>query len=62
MDALVLLDRSVDLVSPLPTQLTYEGLLDEMFSINCSSVRLPEGRVSLTDDWSTRLTDSFIPY
>lgn len=36
IDALLLLDRSVDLLSPLITQLTYEGLIDEIFGINCS--------------------------
>jgi len=45
IDTLVILDRAVDLVSPLPIQLTYEGLIDEMFGINCSSVRLPENKV-----------------
>jgi len=45
IDTLVLLDRRVDLISPLPTQLTYEGLIDEMFGIQCSSVRLPEDKI-----------------
>jgi len=49
IDTLVILDRSVDLVSPLPIQLTYEGLIDEMFGIQCSSVQLPENKtVSLS--------------
>ena len=42
IDTLVLIDRAVDLISPLPTQLTYEGLLDEMFGIQCASVSLVE--------------------
>ncbi|PKI84128.1 hypothetical protein MVES_002138 [Malassezia vespertilionis] len=33
IDALVVLDRTVDLVTPFSTQLTYEGLIDEVFSI-----------------------------
>ena len=41
IDTLVILDRSVDLLSPLATQLTYEGLIDEIFSINQTTVRLP---------------------
>jgi len=41
ISCLVLLDRGVDLISPLPTQLTYEGLIDEMFGVHCASVRLP---------------------
>ena len=44
---LVLLDRGVDLISALPTQLTYEGLIDEMLGLSCASVTLaqPERRV-----------------
>jgi len=41
IDTLVILDRAVDLVSPLPIQLTYEGLIDEMFGVQCATVRLP---------------------
>ena len=44
IDTLVVLDRGVDLISTLPTQLTYEGLIDEMFGIQCASVRLPEDK------------------
>ena len=44
IDTLVILDRGVDLISTLPTQLTYEGLIDEMFGIQCASVRLPEDK------------------
>ena len=36
IDAIVLLDRSVDLVTVLSTQLTYEGLIDEIYEINYS--------------------------
>ena len=36
IDAIVLLDRSVDLLTPLSTQLTYEGLIDEIFGIKHS--------------------------
>lgn len=31
---LILIDRAVDLVTPLMTQLTYEGLIDELYGIN----------------------------
>jgi len=44
IDTLVIMDREVDLISPLPTQLTYEGLIDEMYGIQCASVRLPEDK------------------
>ena len=39
---MVVLDRAVDLVSPLPTQLTYEGLIDELLGVSCSKVRCQE--------------------
>lgn len=38
IEHLLLLDRSVDLLSPLVTQLTYEGLIDEIFGIKYSKV------------------------
>eukprot|EP01133_Synstelium_polycarpum_P004080 gene4080-4752_t len=33
IDSLILIDRDVDLFTPLCTQLTYEGLIDEFFNI-----------------------------
>lgn len=38
IDSIILLDRSVDLVTPLLTQLTYEGLIDELFGIKNSYI------------------------
>ena len=38
----------VDLVSPLMTQLTYEGLIDEFFGIGQTKVRLPEDAAAKT--------------
>lgn len=36
IDSLIILDRHVDMVTPLLTQLTYEGLIDELIGIkNC---------------------------
>lgn len=32
----ILLDRQLDVITPLATQLTYEGLIDEMFGLNNS--------------------------
>uniref|UniRef100_A0A669CU34 VPS33A core subunit of CORVET and HOPS complexes n=1 Tax=Oreochromis niloticus TaxID=8128 RepID=A0A669CU34_ORENI len=40
-DTLLLLDRNVDLLTPLATQLTYEGLIDEIYGINNGYVKLP---------------------
>ena len=36
IDTLLLIDRNVDLLTPLFTQLTYEGLIDEFFNIQNS--------------------------
>ncbi|XP_038619666.1 vacuolar protein sorting-associated protein 33A [Tachyglossus aculeatus] len=40
-DTLLLLDRNVDMLTPLATQLTYEGLIDEIYGIQNSYVKLP---------------------
>lgn len=34
IESLVIIDREVDLATPLLTQLTYEGLIDELYGIN----------------------------
>ena len=44
IDAVVLLDRRVDLITPLVTPLTYEGLVDELFGINYTVTQLPADR------------------
>ena len=36
IDNLLLIDRNVDLITPLLTQLTYEGLIDDNFHIENS--------------------------
>jgi len=36
IDNLLIIDRTVDPLTPLLTQLTYEGLIDELFGINNS--------------------------
>ena len=38
IDQLVLVDRVVDLISPMCTQLTYEGLIDETLHIKNGTV------------------------
>ena len=40
IDTLVLLDRTVDMISPMCGQLTYEGLLDEVFNLNCGQLKV----------------------
>ncbi|KAJ3328092.1 hypothetical protein HDU93_001673 [Gonapodya sp. JEL0774] len=40
IDSIIVLDRSVDLVTPLCMQLTYEGLIDEVFGIRSSFIEV----------------------
>jgi hypothetical protein len=43
IDSVVLIDRATDLLTPMVTQLTYEGLIDELFGVNnseCSQIRV----------------------
>ena len=43
IDTLLLIDRNVDLLTPLFTQLTYEGLIDELYGIqNSKSCKHPQ--------------------
>jgi hypothetical protein len=35
-DTLMIIDRTVDLITPVVTQLTYEGLIDEFYGIKHS--------------------------
>lgn len=41
IDQLILLERPIDLMTPLATQLTYEGLIDEVFGISNTTVHIP---------------------
>ena len=36
IDELIIIDRSIDMITPLLTQLTYEGLIDELVGISYS--------------------------
>ncbi|KAJ3193080.1 hypothetical protein HK101_005437 [Irineochytrium annulatum] len=40
IDSIVILDRTVDLITPMCTQLTYEGLVDEVFGISSTFIEL----------------------
>lgn len=44
VDQLILIDREVDMITPFCTQLTYEGLIDEIFGINNSKYFLFFGK------------------
>ncbi|XP_030747567.1 vacuolar protein sorting-associated protein 33A [Sitophilus oryzae] len=53
IDQLLLIDRSVDLITPLATQLTYEGLIDEIFGINNSTANFPMDNFLSSDERNT---------
>lgn len=38
IDTLMIIDRTVDLTTPVVTQLTYEGLIDEFYGIKHSKL------------------------
>ena len=40
IEGMILLDRSVDLVTPFCTQGTYEGFLDEKYNIVAQTIRV----------------------
>ncbi|KYQ94306.1 Sec1-like family protein [Tieghemostelium lacteum] len=42
IDSLILLDREIDPITPMCSQLTYEGLIDELFGINNNAVLLED--------------------
>lgn len=50
IDQLIILERSTDLMSVLATQLTYEGLIDEVFGINKATAQFPAENFSKTSN------------
>ena len=54
IDNLIIVDRSIDLISPLITQLTYEGLIDEVYGIKNNSAKLPGTKFKQKDDKSNK--------
>ncbi|XP_071848464.1 vacuolar protein sorting-associated protein 33A-like [Apostichopus japonicus] len=49
-DSMLLLDRTCDLLTPLPTQLTYEGLIDEFFDLQNGTAKFPPEKFSKGKD------------
>jgi hypothetical protein len=43
IDRIILIDREVDLVTPLLTQITFEGLVDEVIGVTHGAATLPAG-------------------
>ncbi|KAK7391393.1 hypothetical protein VNO78_19809 [Psophocarpus tetragonolobus] len=50
INTLIILDREVDMITPLCSQLTYEGLLDEFLHINNGSVELDASIMGLQQE------------
>ena len=50
IDQLIILDRSIDILSALATQLTYEGLIDEFYGINNTTVNFPAEKFASPSD------------
>ncbi|KAI0931375.1 hypothetical protein AcW1_001210 [Taiwanofungus camphoratus] len=46
VDSLIIIDRAADMITPLLTQLTYEGLIDELIGIKNSHVELPASLIT----------------
>ena len=61
IDRLIVIDRSMDLVTPFVVPLTYEGLLDEVAGIDCGVVTFPEKNGKTEKMTTVRLnnTDAF---
>ncbi|CCJ29484.1 unnamed protein product [Pneumocystis jirovecii] len=46
IDSLIIIDRELDLITPLMTQLTYEGLIDEIYGIKSSYTEVSSSLIS----------------
>ncbi|KAK8743146.1 hypothetical protein OTU49_001558 [Cherax quadricarinatus] len=60
IDQLILIDRSVDLITPLATQLTYDGLIDQFYGIITGTVKLPGEKFAQTSSDTNTSDDSFM--
>ncbi|CAG9559127.1 unnamed protein product [Danaus chrysippus] len=56
IDQLLLLDRAIDFTSVMATQLTYEGLIDELYGIRSSTVTFPGHKFVSPDDARPEVT------
>ncbi|CAO3702095.1 unnamed protein product [Rhizopus stolonifer] len=54
VDQIIIIDRNVDLVTPLCTQLTYEGLIDETMSIKHCFVELDANLVNANNPTASK--------
>ena len=56
--ALILMDRRVDWVTPMVTPLTYEGLLDDLLSIDAGFLHIPLSLINPPEDGNTITAES----
>jgi len=50
IETMIIIDRTIDLVTPMCTQLTYEGLIDEIFHIKNGCVDIDSKLIELTKE------------
>jgi vacuolar protein sorting-associated protein 33A len=50
VEAMLIIDRKVDMVTPMLTPLTYEGLLDDVFGIDCGFLNVNVDIINPPDD------------
>ncbi|XP_068623474.1 vacuolar protein sorting-associated protein 33A [Battus philenor] len=56
IDQLLLVDRAIDFTSIMATQLTYEGLIDELFGIKSTTATFPGDKFVSADDATPEVT------
>jgi hypothetical protein len=54
--ALVIMDRKVDMVTPMLTPLTYEGLLDDVVGIDCGFIKVDVETINPEDESEKKTT------
>lgn len=47
IDACIMLDREVDMLTPMCTQMTYHGLLDEILTIECNAAQVDKEVINM---------------
>jgi vacuolar protein sorting-associated protein 33A len=55
--AMILVDRKVDMITPMVTPLTYEGLLDEVVGIDCGFLKLDVSTINPEDEPSNKSSE-----
>jgi len=58
IDQIILLDRSLDYVTPLCSQLTYEGMMDDVYDIKCGELEIDAQILDETKSGKIKLTSN----